>query len=354
MEKILFLAHTDSDGTLPKAALEALAASVALAGGLEGASLTIGLFGSALAAAADAVAGCGAGRILGVAGDEYGVPRYSTDAAAAEALVRESGADIVVSPTTSRLARALPGVTQRVNGRIDTRVTGLAGGDGPRIERWFYRRRMLARLKRRGRPWIIEVESGVFEPWQGAPGSGEVEPVVPEAPPIRTRAQGEEMASAGAQTIRPEAELLFVAGAGWTKKQADGEIHARRAEELILTFLNRTGASLGGSKSLVDQSGEGEKVLSFMSHLNQVGQTGSTPRHPKGLATCCHGEEPHVVGWRFVEERRAVNLDPNCGWAQGKADVLYVADAFEVVGRLNEILEGGGGKGGVRSSRSGG
>ena len=38
-----------------------------------------------------------------------------------------------------------------------------------------------------------------------------------------------------------------------------------------------------------------------------------------------------MVGWRFIDERRAVNLDPNCGWARGKADVLYVADAFEVM-----------------------
>ena len=75
-----------------------------------------------------------------------------------------------------------------------------------------------------------------------------------------------------------------------------------------------------------------------MTHLNQVGQTGSTPRHPQGLATCCHGEEPHVVGWRFISERRAVNLDPNCGWARGKADVLYVADAFAVMEKVNELL----------------
>ena len=90
----------------------------------------------------------------------------------------------------------------------------------------------------------------------------------------------------------------------------------------------------------MDQSVEGEAVLPFMSHLNQVGQTGSTPRHPKGLATCCHGEEPHAVGWRFINERRAINTDPNCGWAQGKADVLYVADAFQVIKRVNELLAG--------------
>ena len=88
----------------------------------------------------------------------------------------------------------------------------------------------------------------------------------------------------------------------------------------------------------MDQGSEGEAVLSFKSHLNQVGQTGSTPRHPKGLSTCCHGEEPHVVGWRFINERRAVNLDANCGWAHGKTDVLYVADAFQVMAKVNELL----------------
>ncbi len=45
-----------------------------------------------------------------------------------------------------------------------------------------------------------------------------------------------------------------------------------------------------------------------------------------------------MVGWRFIRERRAVNLDPNCGWARGKADVLYVADAFAVVEKVNALL----------------
>jgi electron transfer flavoprotein alpha subunit len=144
--------------------------------------------------------------------------------------------------------------------------------------------------------------------------------------------------AADAQTIRPDAELLFVTGAGWTKKQADGQPHVKEAEGIILDFLKHARASLGSSKSLVDLSGEGQAVLSFLTHLNQIGQTGATPRHPKGLATCCHGEEPHSVGWRFISERRAVNLDPNCGWARGKADVLYVADAFAVMRKVNELL----------------
>jgi electron transfer flavoprotein alpha subunit len=88
----------------------------------------------------------------------------------------------------------------------------------------------------------------------------------------------------------------------------------------------------------VDQSGENQQVLPFLTHMNQIGQTGSTPRHAKGLSTCCHGEEPHVVGWRFIGERRAISLDANCGWARGKADVVYVADAFQVMSKINALL----------------
>ena len=125
-----------------------------------------------------------------------------------------------------------------------------------------------------------------------------IEPVNVDLAVVRTAVTGIRVPGQSEQTIRPDAPLLLVAGAGWTKKQADGATHVEEAESIILGFLHSTGASLGGSKSLVDQSGEGHAVLPFMTHLNQIGQTGSSPRHRKGLATCCHGEEPHTVGWR--------------------------------------------------------
>jgi electron transfer flavoprotein alpha subunit len=186
----------------------------------------------------------------------------------------------------------------------------------------------------------MTLESGCHQPWKAGRGTASVEGVAVSLPDgaKRTTVKGLKAPAGDQQTIRPDAALLFVAGAGWTKKQSDGQTHVPEAEKLILEFLNLTKASLGSSKSLVDLSGEGQAILPFMSHLNQVGQTGSTPRHPRGLSTCCHGEEPHAIGWRFVSERRAVNLDPNCGWARGKADVLYVADAFEVVRKVNALL----------------
>ncbi|MGD8869579.1 MAG: FAD-binding protein [Gemmatimonadales bacterium] len=342
MEKILVPMHTDADGGLPRVALEVLAGAGRLSQDLDGADLIVGFIGGQVQDAADSVADCGAAVFLAVEGDEFNTSRYASDAAALEGLVRESGATLVLVPATSRFSRTVPGVTQRVDGRIDTHVTGLSLGDGgPHVERWYYRQRMVASLSRTHRPWFILIDAGVFEPWGGRGGTASLEKLALAAPAPRTRVVGEEAASAEAQTIRPDADLLFVAGAGWTKKQADGRLHIEGAERLIREFLEKAQASLGSSKSLVDQSTEGQRVLSFMSHMNQVGQTGSTPRHPKGLATCCHGEEPHVVGWRFIKERRAVNLDPACGWAQGKADVLYVADAFAVMAKVNELLGSG-------------
>lgn len=342
-EKVLYVAHTEADGSLSKIALETLSAAKALAEAL-GCELQAGLFGQSVEQAAASVASAVGGKMLGVSGEDFSQPRYASDAAAIETLCRTSGATVVIAPATSRIGRVAAGVAQRLNGRVDTNATGITGADGaPVVTRWFYRQRMVAQLKRQQRPWLVTIAPGSFQPWQGEAGEPNVESVAValDDRARRTKVVGISAPPADEQTIRPEAQLLFVAGAGWTKKQADGKTHVKEAEKLIKTFLDGAKASLGSSKSLVDLSGEGQEVISYMTHLNQVGQTGSTPRHPKGLATCCHGEEPHVVGWRFINERRAINLDANCGWAQGKADVLYVADAFEVVAKLNALLNQG-------------
>jgi len=339
-ESLLFLAHTEDDGTLSKATLEALGAAVAFRDAT-GAAMAVGLIGGEVAGAAAAIGGCGATRVLAVAGPPFAAARYATDAASAEALARASGATLVFVPGTSRWSRVVAGVAHRLGGRADTHVTSLAAeGGAVTVTRWYYRQRMEAALTRTERPWVIAIDPGAAPAWSGVAGAPAVDMVAVALPPggVRTEVAGFRAPASDQQTIRPDAALLFVAGAGWTKKQADGKTHLTEAESIIRGFLDRSQASLGGSKSLVDQSGEGQAVLHFMTHLNQVGQTGSTPRHPKGLATCCHGEEPHVVGWRFISERRAVNLDPNCGWARGKADVVYVADAFEVMRKVNEML----------------
>jgi len=344
METILVLAHTENDGSLAKSAREALHAAATLHKSLAGSRLVVGLIGENVQAAANSIAACPAQKYLGVTGADFSQSRYASDAAAAEAICKAALATVVVAPATSRWARVLPGVAQRLGGRADTHVTGAAVAEGKiSISRWFYRQRMEGALTRTQRPWFIGIDPGSQTACDCGAGTAAVEMVAVNLTDTnkRTTVIGMRAPAADAQTIRPDAQLLFVTGAGWTKKQADGQAHLPEAEKLIHDFLKLSRASLGSSKSLVDLSGEGQAVLPFLSHLNQIGQTGATPRHAKGLSTCCHGEEPHTVGWRFIGERRAVNLDPNCGWARGKADVLYVADAFKVMAKVNELLAAG-------------
>jgi len=323
MEKILVLVHTVEGGAVPRAALETLAAARSLGG-----DVVVGVFGES--------AGSSIGS-LAVEGEAFAPARYATDAAACGALITASGAAVVLAPHTSRMGRALPGAAARAGGVVDTHITGLAAERGTlTASRWFYRQRIEGTISRAARPWVLLIEPGSFEAAEAAPAAAVTKLDVKAV--SKTELVGFESPEGGEQTIRPDAETLFVAGAGWTKKQKDGQTHTPEAGELILGFVRAAKSSLGSSKSLVDMGSEGQSVLPFLTHLHQIGQTGSTPRHKKGLATCCHGEEPHVVGWRFVRERRAVNLDANCGWARGKADVLYVADAFEVVRELNKLI----------------
>ena len=337
MEAILVLTHADETGAaLSKGSLEAVTAAQELAVRL-GAPLSIGIVALDAANLAGALANAGA-KLLGVSGEGFAQARYASDAAACEALCRAAQASIVLAPHSSRFARVMAGVAQRLDGVIDTHITAIGGAESIDASRWFYRQRIEAVLSRASRPWFLLLDAGTHAACAGDAGTAQVEQIAVELPALRTNVVGLKTPKQDEQTIRPDAKLLFVAGAGWTKKQPDGQIHVKEAGELILKFLRASGASLGSSKSLVDQGGDGQPVLPFLTHLNQVGQTGSTPRHAKGLATCCHGEEPHVVGWRFIGERRAISLDPNCGWTRGKADVVYVADAFAVMAKVNEVL----------------
>ena len=102
MDTILFLAHAEPDGSLTRAALEALTAAQDLAAAEAGATLAIGLVGPEAESAAAGLASAAAARIIVATSPELSQARYATDAAVAEAMCRASGATLVVAPATSR------------------------------------------------------------------------------------------------------------------------------------------------------------------------------------------------------------------------------------------------------------
>ena len=236
---ILFLAHVDESGaTLPKVAYEALAAALDTASRL-GATLTIGLIGETIQDAADSVASTGA-RILGVSGADFAHPRYASDAAAVQAICAAAQPQIVIAPATSRFLRVLPGIAHRLQARVDTHITSLEITDGAlSAKRWFYKQRLEAVLQRDARPWILLLDSGCHQPWTGTPTTAQIHAIEVALPAEarRTKFAGIRIPNTDAQTIRPDAKLLFVAGAGWGKKQSDGKTHLPEAETAILEFL---------------------------------------------------------------------------------------------------------------------
>ena len=264
---------------------------------------------------------------------------FAKDVQAISESIKSVGADVVLLPGNSRVKRSAPAAAMRIGAEIDTNVVDIDIVDDKVVaKRWVYRQRIFTEFSREAKPWVIVTDPSLFDEICVKAGAEYGAFAEDASVATRTVVDGVENAGTGGEsTIKPDASLLFVAGAGWTKKQADGSLHLEEAANTITDFLGKSKASLGSSKSLVDMP-EAAAAFSFMSHMNQVGQTGSTPRHQKGLATCCHGEEPHVVGWRFINERRAINMDSNCGWAQGKADIVYVADAFAVMKKVNELM----------------
>src|ERR1035438_9238897 len=196
METILVLTHialsgetsAETGAALTKASLEAVSAGQELAARLA-ATLTIGIVapGSAAAAtAASSLASTGA-RLLAVSGDAFSQPRYSTDAAACEALCRAAQATIVLAPASSRFTRVAGGVAHRLGGFIDTHITAIGGTEASGTDailatRWFYRQRVEAVLSRDARPWFLLLDAGTHAAFAGAPGSAPVEHVAVELP----------------------------------------------------------------------------------------------------------------------------------------------------------------------------
>src|ERR1035438_1566011 len=141
MEAILVLTHADESGAaLTRASLEAVTAGKELAARLS-ASLTIGIVAVDATNLAKTLASAGA-RLLAVSGEAFAQPRYTTDAAACEALCRAANATIMLAPGGSRFTRVAAGVAHRLGGFIDTHITAIGGTEAVEATRWFYRQRV--------------------------------------------------------------------------------------------------------------------------------------------------------------------------------------------------------------------
>ena len=215
MESILILTHVEAGGaSLAKTSLEAVTAGVNLATRLN-AKLTIGLISGDLVGE-DAVGAVGAlaqtgARLLVVSGEAFAQARYSSDAAACEALCRAAQASIVMAPGSARFARVAAGVALRLGGVIDTHITALGGTESVEASRWFYRQRLEAIVSRDARPWFLLLDPGTNPAFEAARPEAdsspvEVEHIAVELSAQRTTVTGVRSPAQSGETIRPDAK----------------------------------------------------------------------------------------------------------------------------------------------------
>ena len=267
METILVLAHTENDGSLAKSAREALHAAATLHKSLAGSKLVVGLIGENVQAAANSIAACPATKYLGVTGAEFQPVALRHGRGGGGSDLQSGAGNDCYRPGDFALGAGYTGrraTARRTRGhachRSRRRRTGkFPSAAGITGSAWK------ACSMRTQRPWFIGIDPGSQAACDCGAGTAAVEMVAVNLTDAskRTTVVGMREPKADAQTIRPDAQLLFVTGAGWTKKQADGQTHLPEAEKLILDFLKKSRASLGSSKSLVDLGGEGQAVLPF-------------------------------------------------------------------------------------------
>ena len=228
--------------------------------------------------------------LLAVSGEAFAQARYATDAAACEALCRAAHATHRAGAVQFAF-RARRGGRRAPAGRrhryphhghrrdadsIEARAGSIASASKPYSAR-------------ETRPWFLLLDAGTCAPFAGGSAHRQAWNRSPWIlPAMRTTVQRlPHCPRSDAQTIRPDAKLLFVAGAGWTKKQPDGQVHADEAAQLILVScaLGR----FAGQQQIARRSGRRRPAGASLSYAHEPdrpdrAQRRATPRASRPAA----------------------------------------------------------------------
>jgi len=224
---------------------------------------------------------------------------------------------------------------------IDTHIAALGGASGVEVTRWFYRQRM--------KPLSPAMRAPVSPPrcrnhavFAGDVAPAQIERIAVELPALRTTVLGTRSPEQSSTSLRNRQRRRFT---GWgpygpmrnsyllpgrlDQKTARRQTHAAEAGELILEFLHASNASLGSSNRLSIRAATASPSFHFLPISTRWAKPGRL-RGTRRAGDLLPWRRTTRRGWRFIGERRAISLDPNCGWTRGKADVVYVPTPFKL------------------------
>lgn len=300
---------------------ETLAAGQELAG-LLGGGCSAAVLGSGLATLAGELSGKKLDKVYTV--DDALLADYTPDgyAAAAEAVVRHSGAQIVLFPHTYQVRDFVPKVATRFNRMLVSDVVKVrAEGGSPVFVRLLFQGKLNGDVRGSEGPMFASIQAGSYRSDSLVDGSAAVEAVAVSLSPdqIRTKPEAPFRESSRAVDLTA-AEIIVSVGRGIKEKE---NIHI--VEELAKVL----GGELAASRPICDNG--------WLPMERQVGSSGQTVAPKLYLAVGISGAIQHLVGMKGAKSIVAINKDANAPIFE-VADIGVVGDLFEVVPALIEEI----------------
>ena len=310
--------ETNVDGSAKNVGIELLNPGRDMAN-KQGGSLTAIVIGNNTEAAVNDAAAHGADKIIVVEGEEYA--HYSTDAYATAlcTLVEKYGPTSMLIGATSNGRDLGPRISCRLKTGLTADCTALDIDEESGNVAWtrpaFGGNLMATILCPDHRPQLGTVRPGVFKKPESSEPTAEIirEDIHIPASDIRTQVLELIQEMNGEEVDLEGAEIIVSGGRG-----VGGPDGFAPIRELAKT-LN---ATVGASRAAVDSG--------WISHAQQVGQTGKTVGRKLYIACGISGAIQHLAGMSSSDCIVAINKDPD-------APIFNVAD-YGLVGDLFEIL----------------
>ena len=307
------------EGKARKTTLCAVTTAKQIAEGTSG-SFDILSIGEGAAAAAEELAGYGAGKVLKAEiGGGYVCEKYAPTVAEVG-----KGYDVIVACATAYGKDLLPRVAAKLDAGIASEISAVHI-DGGKLSytRPMYAGNVSGTVEILTDKQILTVRQSEFDAAEASGGSSPVEDAAVATDPVADKVEfiGVEVM----KSERPElSEADIVVSGGRALKSAENFTN------IIEPLVDALGAAMGASRAACDAG--------YASPELQVGQTGKVVAPKLYVAIGISGAIQHLAGMKGSKTIVAINKDKEAPIAQ-VADYFLVADLFDVVPALTEEVK---------------
>lgn len=233
--------------------------------------------------------------------------------------VKSSGADYVISSTTSLCKDLTPRVAAKLDAGIAMDCVAFDFSEDVIATRPIYAGKALLDVKVNGELKFYTIRPNVFD--AGEPTDEKAEVTVQDISDLDLGSKVTEIKKSEGKLDVAEADIIVSGGRG---------LKAAENFSMIEDLAQALGAAVGASRAVVDAG--------WRPHREQVGQTGKTVTPSLYVAVGISGAIQHLAGMRSSKYIVAINKDKDAPIFT-IADYGIAGDAFEIVPKLIEEIK---------------